>query len=101
GTAAALAPTLDTLTLVLFVGALLWVPPLVAGEMARPRLGYDVARWSTVFPLGMYAAAAFATGLGEGPRRLIDVADVWVWVALGVWALVAAAGTRHMVASVN
>lgn len=97
-TARGLAPTLDTVAVILLVAALLWVPPLVVGEITRPRLRYDVARWATVFPLGMYAAAAFETGVGEGPRPLTDLADVWVWVALSVWVVVAAAGARHTLA---
>jgi hypothetical protein len=27
-----------------------WLLPLVVGEILRPRLGYDVRRWATVFP---------------------------------------------------
>lgn len=97
-TARGLAPTLDALAVILLVAALAWVPALVAGEIARPRLRYHVARWATVFPLGMYTAAAFQTGVGEGPRALTDLADGWVWVALAVWAAVALAGARHMAA---
>ena len=49
---------LTTSTLVLWCLAVAWLPPLVTTEILRPRLGYDVRRWATVFPLGMYAGAA-------------------------------------------
>ncbi len=49
-------------TLVLWCLAMVWLFPLVTGEILRPRLSYDVRRWATVFPLGMYAACSLATG---------------------------------------
>ncbi len=97
GATGGLPSTLDVVATVIMVAALLWLPPLVAGEILRPRLRYDVRRWATVFPLGMYAAAAFQTGAGDGRRPLINAADLWVWVALVVWALVAVAAARHAV----
>jgi tellurite resistance protein TehA-like permease len=57
---------LTTSTLVLWCLAMVWLLPLVAGEVLRPRLTYDVRRWATVFPLGMYAACSLATGRVTG-----------------------------------
>jgi hypothetical protein len=34
------------------------IPPLIISEIIRPRLSYDVRRWATVFPFGMYAACS-------------------------------------------
>jgi hypothetical protein len=47
------------------------VPPascwaLIVAEAIRPRLGYDVRRCATVFPLGMHPACSFAVGKVTG-----------------------------------
>lgn len=95
GTASGIASAFDVAAAVVMFAAFIWLPALVVGEVVRPRLRYDVRRWATVFPLGMYAAAAFEVGGGEGPRALVDVAGVWVWVALSAWALVAVGAVWH------
>jgi tellurite resistance protein TehA-like permease len=74
--------------------ALLCLPVLVAGEVARPRLRYDIRRWATVFPLGMYAAAAFALDDAEGVAVARLLAGVGVWIACAAWLVVAAAAVR-------
>jgi tellurite resistance protein TehA-like permease len=56
----------DVAALVLWCLAMLWLGPLIAAEALRPRLSYDVQRWATVFPLGMYAACSFAVGQVTG-----------------------------------
>jgi tellurite resistance protein TehA-like permease len=65
-----------------------WLPVLVAAEVIRPRLGYDVRRWATVFPLGMYAACSFvvATAVHDGGLRRF--AQAWTWVAAAGWLAV-------------
>ncbi|MBV8990248.1 MAG: tellurite resistance/C4-dicarboxylate transporter family protein, partial [Solirubrobacterales bacterium] len=54
---------LESLTVGLWVATILWLPVLLVAEVLRPRLSYDVRRWSTVFPLGMYAACSFIVGM--------------------------------------
>ncbi|HUY23761.1 MAG TPA: hypothetical protein VMV09_00450 [Candidatus Saccharimonadales bacterium] len=39
-----------------------WLPAWVPGEGVWSRFNYDVRRWSTVFPGGMYAACSFIAG---------------------------------------
>ena len=68
-----------------------WLPVLVAGEALRPRTGFDARRWSTVFPVGMYAAMSHAVGEQAGRPWIVAFARDWTWVAVAVWALVAAA----------
>jgi hypothetical protein len=68
--------------------AMAWLPALVIGEVARPRIGGPQQRWSTVFPVGMYAAMSFAVADATGDRWLRDLADVISVGALAVWALV-------------
>ena len=49
---------------------------------------YDLQRWSTVFPVGMYAAGSFAVGSAAHARGITRFARVWVWVAVAVWVVV-------------
>lgn len=64
-------------------------------EALHPRLGYDVRRWSTVFPVGMYAACSFIVGVAASAPAITDFARVWVWVAVAVWLVVFAAMLRR------
>ena len=50
----------------LCVLTILWLPVLLLAEILRPRLHYDVRRWSTVFPVGTYGACG--AGLASGGR---------------------------------
>lgn len=65
-----------------------WIPVLVLAEVLRPRWGYDVRRWATVFPVGMYAACSFLAGSADNASGIVDFARVCAWVALAVWLLV-------------
>ena len=69
--------------------------PLVTGEVLRPRLTYDVRRWATVFPLGMYAACSLATGQVTGITGIADFGQVWTWVAFTVCLLALGGLFRH------
>jgi Voltage-dependent anion channel len=73
-------------TVLLWLGAMAWLPALVAGELARPRLVGAPERWSTVFPLGMYAAMTFAVGALAGTGWMRAFARGWTWVAVAAWA---------------
>ena len=86
---------LTTSTLVLWCLAMVWLLPLITGEILRPRLGYDVRRWATVFPLGMYAACSFTTGQVTGITGITGFGQVWTWVAFTGWLLVLAGLLRH------
>jgi tellurite resistance protein TehA-like permease len=86
---------LKTIALVLWCVTIVWLPVLVAAEILHPRLTYNVRRWSTVFPVGMYAACSFVVGPLTGTRGITDFAHVWVWVALAVWLVVFAAMLRR------
>lgn len=77
------------IALVLWVLTLLWLPVLLFAEVRWPRGRYSVRRWSTVFPVGMYAACSFVVGEIDSRQTITDFARVWVWVAVAVWALVA------------
>jgi voltage-gated anion channel len=86
---------LDAAAFGLWLAALAWLPGLLAGEALRPRAGSAVRRWSTVFPVGMYAAMSFAAGDETGRPWMVTFARGWTWVAVAVWAVVAAASLRR------
>ncbi|EST31485.1 tellurite resistance/C4-dicarboxylate transporter family protein [Streptomyces roseochromogenus] len=84
---------LRAVTVALLVLDLAWYLVLLAAEAVRPRLGYDERRWSTVFPMGMTAAAlSAATAVGfpwlRWPGRVL------LWAAVAVWLAVAAGAVR-------
>ncbi|MEU6141256.1 tellurite resistance/C4-dicarboxylate transporter family protein [Streptomyces sp. NPDC047081] len=81
---------LRAVTLALLVLDVAWYAVLLVAEAARPRLRYDVRRWSTVFPMGMTAAATLSIAAVldvswlEGPGRAL------LWIAVAAWLAVAA-----------
>ncbi|MGZ4247652.1 MAG: SLAC1 family transporter [Solirubrobacteraceae bacterium] len=101
GGAKALGPfgggVLKDVAVVLWVATLVWLPVLLVAEVVAPRLHYDVRRWSTVFPFGMYAACSFVIGTNTAVGAATSFARVWVWIALAVWAVVFVAMLRRTV----
>jgi len=89
---------LEVLAVGLWLASMVWLPALVAAEIVNPRLGYDVRRWSTVFPLGMYAACSFVVGEVARAGAITSFAQVWTWVALSGWAAVTASMVRKFFA---
>ncbi len=87
--------TLEELTIVLWVLSIAWIPGLLIAEVARPRPGYDVRRWATVFPIGMYAACSGLGGSAAHASAMTDFARVLVWIALAVWLVVFVAMLRR------
>jgi tellurite resistance protein TehA-like permease len=97
GALGGLTGTLEGVCVGLWIAAIAWLPVLVVAEALRPRLGYDVRRWSTVFPVGMYAACSFVVGTATGDSPITDFARVWIWVAVSVWTVVFAALLKRVV----
>lgn len=81
---------LRTVTLALLVLDLAWYAVLLVAEVVRPRLGYDVRRWETVFPLGMTAAAVLSVAAVLDVPRLEGPGQVLLWIAVAAWLAVAA-----------
>ncbi|WP_435172440.1 tellurite resistance/C4-dicarboxylate transporter family protein [Actinacidiphila sp. bgisy145] len=67
-----------------------WYAVLACAEFVRPRPGYDLRRWSTVFPLGMTAVAGLSTGQAAHVGWLHGVSSVLLWIAVAAWLLTAA-----------
>ncbi|MFG2635540.1 hypothetical protein ACGFX8_16815 [Streptomyces sp. NPDC048362] len=82
---------LRTATVVLLVLSLAGYLVLVAAEAARPRPGYDMRRWATVFPMGMTAAATLSVAAALDAPWLRVPGQVLVWIAVAAW-LAAALG---------
>jgi hypothetical protein len=80
---------LEAVSLALWALALLWLPALLLAEAYRRRLRYNARRWSTVFPVGMYAACSFAVGTADSLSPITSFARVWTWIAVVVWAIAA------------
>ncbi len=76
-------------SLVLWGMTMAWLPALIAAEIRWPRPSYDVARWATVFPLGMYSVMSTATGSVAGVDGLVQFGHVAAWVAFAAWAATA------------
>ena len=90
-----LAGTMKTISIVLSALTIAWLPVLLVTEALRPRPGYDVRRWSTVFPVGMYAACSFIVGAAAHTPAIHDFARVWIWAGVAVWLLVFVAMIRR------
>ena len=86
---------LTTSTVVLWCLAMVWLLPLVACEILRPRLVYDVRRWATVLSLGLYAACSFITGEVADITAITDFGHAWTWIAFTGWLLALAGLLRH------
>ncbi|MEU7113101.1 tellurite resistance/C4-dicarboxylate transporter family protein [Streptomyces sp. NPDC046182] len=86
--------SLRGLTLFLLVVDLVWYAVLLLAELLRPRLGYDVRRWVTVFPMGMTAAACLSTSTAAAVDWLDTLGQVLLWTAAAAW-LVTLGATVH------
>jgi tellurite resistance protein TehA-like permease len=75
-------------TVVTWVVATAWIPPLTLIGLQRIRRRRELAPgmwWAAVFPLGMYSSATFATAVETGWRSLVTVSLVFLWIALAAW----------------
>ncbi|MFD0361466.1 tellurite resistance/C4-dicarboxylate transporter family protein [Nocardia sp. GCM10030253] len=79
-----------TALLVLGLNLLVYTILMIA-EVIRPRPGYDIRRWATVFPLAMTAVAAYCTGADAGVSGLQTLGKLLMVVAVGAWLLTFAA----------
>jgi len=84
-------------TVVTWVAATLWIPPLIYFGLHRIRLWPDLLRfagvwWALVFPLGMYSAASYAMAAEIDQASLTTVSLVFFWDALAAWLIVVVAG---------
>jgi tellurite resistance protein TehA-like permease len=88
-------------TVVTWVAATLWIPPLVYFGLRRlsqrpEKLRFAGVWWALVFPLGMYSAATYAMAGEIGRRSLLTVSLVFFWDALAAWLIVVVAGLLRL-----
>lgn len=88
-------------TVVTWVAATLWIPPLIYFGLHRisrrpEMLHFAGVWWAFVFPLGMYSAASYAMAAEIGQRSLVTVALVFFWDALAAWLIVVVAGLLRL-----
>jgi tellurite resistance protein TehA-like permease len=79
-------------TIVTWIVATVWIPPLILVGAQRIRRRREVAPgmlWAAVFPLGMYSSATFASAVATGWADLKTISLVVLWIALAAWVLAA------------
>jgi tellurite resistance protein TehA-like permease len=79
-------------TVVTWLVATAWVPPLIHVTLQRFRRRRELSPgrwWAMVFPLGMYSSATYATAAETGWRWLATVSLVFFWIAFAAWVIVA------------
>ena len=87
-----IAPFLKGFTLFFWAAGAWWIPLLVIAGIWRHGvekvpLTYHPQYWSLVFPLGMFTAATFQLSRATGIGFLDAVPHVFIWIALGAWAI--------------
>lgn len=92
-----LAGPVRAVTVVTWVVASVWIPPLIYFVLHRVNQRPGILRfagvwWAVVFPLGMYSVATDATARQLDITALQTVSLVFFWNALVVWLIVVIAG---------
>ncbi|HEU0191100.1 MAG TPA: tellurite resistance/C4-dicarboxylate transporter family protein [Mycobacterium sp.] len=92
-----LATSVRVVTLVTWLVATLWIPPLIYFVLHRidqrpGMLHFAGVWWAVVFPLGMYSVATDASAAELGSTSMRTVSLVFFWDALAAWLIVVLAG---------
>ncbi|OBA64735.1 C4-dicarboxylate ABC transporter [Mycobacterium sp. 1100029.7] len=92
-----LAGSVVVVTVVTWMAATLWIPPLAYFGLHRishrpETLRFAGVWWAFVFPLGTYSAASYTMAAELGHRSLITVSLVFFWDAVAAWLIVVFAG---------
>ncbi len=80
----AIGATVGDVGAVIWIASVLWLPPLLIAEVRSPRVHYQLRRWSTLFPVGMYAASGFAVARVSGLQPAGSFARFWLWGAVAL-----------------
>jgi tellurite resistance protein TehA-like permease len=65
------------------------IPFLVVAELRTRRWRYEVARWSSIFPLGMYGVASHMLGGVDDLAGVRSVGTAFFGLALAAWLVTA------------
>lgn len=71
------------------------IPILAVTELRARRWRYEPARWSSVFPLGMYGVASHVLGSADDLTALRTIGTAFFWIALAAWLVTAAGLARR------
>lgn len=82
-----IADAVRAVTIVTWVVATVWIPPLVYIALRRS-VGLG---WPAVFPLGMYSSATYAMAVETGWHWLTIISLAFFWIAFAAWTIVAIA----------
>jgi tellurite resistance protein TehA-like permease len=91
----ALARPLGDVGAAIWIVSTVWLVALLASELTARRLSYRLRRWSTLFPVGMYAASGFEVARTSSLDFSGSFAQGWVWVAVALWLVLGAGLARH------
>lgn len=93
-----LISALSTISIAVWLASLAWLAALLVAELVRPRLRYDLRRWSTLFPVGMYAASGFEVARAAHLGWPYDFATVWTWFGVGLTLVLGVGALKRLVA---
>jgi tellurite resistance protein TehA-like permease len=94
-------PFVRGLTLMWWATATWWIPMLLIlgvwrHGIRRFPLRYDALYWGAVFPLGMYTVCTVRLSHAIDAPYLASISNVFVYVALAAWCVVAAGMVVHV-----
>ncbi len=95
GSLRGLVPALHAVAIAIWAMSIAWWLVLVISEITAPRLHYDKRRWSTVFPIAVYAASSLAVARIGVPHQIASIARAWTWVGFAVWMIVGVGAIRE------
>ncbi len=84
--------TVGNIALAVWIAACVWLVVLAAAELRWRRLQYHLRRWSTLFPIGMYAASGLEVARVAGFGAAASFARVWIWLGVALWFALALGG---------
>ncbi|TVS83751.1 tellurite resistance/C4-dicarboxylate transporter family protein [Mycobacterium helveticum] len=92
-----LAGPVRAVTVVTWVAASLWIPPLVYFTLhwinrSPGTLNFAGMWWAFVFPLGMYSVASYTMAGETGRPSLVTVSLVFFWDAFAAWSAMVVGG---------